>query len=108
MAVRITNLTKLTSFSQAPEEIKDILNDVERDGIAVRWWNLVDDMVLFYEDEESLRLAPHGIVMYSKRELDLLFGEAGPTPGHMRLIHEAKEREQGSLNMDNALDWRVG
>ncbi len=66
---------------------------LERVGVLLLWSDTLQDTVAFVRSEAELSCVPAGFVPYLDSELRELFpqGKPPPTPGHLRLVHEAKK-----------------
>lgn len=75
------------------EELRETVRRVQEEGYVLLRSTVLNDFVAFYKTEADRKKIPPDFVPYSERELWELFGEGktAPSPGTLKLIHEAKK-----------------
>lgn len=84
---------KYTDPQASGQELEEIAIRVHAEGYVLLWSAVLQDLIAFYRGEEARSKIPPGFVPYSEQELWELFeeGKTAPSPGTLRLIHEAKK-----------------
>lgn len=84
---------KYPEAQASKQELKEIAGRVHTEGYVLLWSTVLQDLVAFYQDEETKSKIPPGFVPYSEQELWELFreGKTAPSPSTLKLIHEAKK-----------------
>lgn len=68
---------------------EQVAEAVRREGICLFWSEVFGEMVAFVRDGRLAGRVPCGVVTYTARELEEMFG-GNRSPKALRLIHEAK------------------
>lgn len=84
---------------------------VESEGICLFWSDVFQELVAFVRDDSFRVSVPAGVVVYTGKEIETLWGAGGPSSGQLRLIYEAKKRadarvtdfKKGAKNADTPL-----
>ena len=82
-------------------ELGDIQLVIQTDGVAHLYSHVIQDLVAFVRSDADMGKVLPGFVMYTKQELEILFGEDAPSQSHLRLIHEAKKAGGRILPVDS-------
>ena len=73
-------------------ELIEIVRQVRQQGHVLLWSSVLQDLVAFAQTDADRENVPSSFTVYTVAELVEVFGDGTPSPGSLKLIHEAKKR----------------
>ena len=81
-------------------ELVEIVRQVREQRHVLLWSSVLQDLVAFVQTEADRENVPPSFTIYTVAELIEVFGDGTPSPGSLKLIHEAKKRGGRIINRD--------
>ena len=72
-------------------ELIEIVRQVRQQGHVLLWSSVLQDLVAFAQTDADRENVPSSFTVYTVAELVEVFGDGTPSPGSLKLIHEAKK-----------------
>lgn len=72
-------------------ELVEIVRQVREQGYVLLWSNVLQDLVAFSQTDADRESVPVSFTIYTVAEIMEVFGDGTPSPGSLKLIHEAKK-----------------
>ena len=79
-------------------ELVEIVRLVKDQGHVLLWSNVLQDLVAFAQTDVDKEDVPPSFTIYTVAEIMEIFGNGTPSPGSLKLIHQAKKHGGRVIN----------